>query len=134
MTMTDPIADMLTRIRNAIMATHSNVDIPYSRINMHIAAILKEEGYIRDFKVVQDTIQGVLSIDFKYIDQEESQNVIRGLKRVSKPGRRRYVKSDEVPMVLNGLGTAILTTSRGIMTDRECRRQHIGGEVLCEVW
>lgn len=134
MTMTDPIADMLTRIRNAIMSTHSQVDIPYSRVKMRIAAILKEEGYIKDYNVSQETTQGVLSLEFKYVDEDQAQNVIRGLKRVSKPGRRRYVKSDEVPMVLNGLGTAIITTSRGIMTDRECRRQKVGGEVLCEVW
>lgn len=134
MTMTDPIADMLTRIRNAIMAKHSGVDIPHSKTKAHIAAILKSEGYIKDFKVVQDDVQGSLTIEFKFIDVDKSQNVIRGLKRVSKPGRRRYVKADEVPQVLNGLGTAILTTSRGVLTDHECRRQKIGGEVLCEVW
>ena len=134
MTMTDPIADMLTRIRNAIMAKHSGVDIPHSKIKTNIAALLKSEGYIKDYKVVQDKVQGSLSIEFKFIDVDGSQNVIRGLKRVSKPGRRRYVNADEVPQVLNGLGTAILTTSRGVLTDHECRRQKIGGEVLCEVW
>lgn len=134
MTMTDPIADMLTRIRNAIMAKHSSVDIPLSRVKVRIAAILREEGYIKDFEVVQDSVQGRLCIEFKFTGKEQSQNVIRGLKRISTPGRRKYVKADEVPQVLNGLGMAILTTSRGVLTDHECRRQKIGGEVLCEVW
>lgn len=134
MTMTDPIADMLTRIRNAIMAKQGNVDIPNSGVKAQIASILKEEGYIKDFEVIQASVQDRLNIEFRFVDEEESQNVIRGLKRISKPGRRRYVKADEVPQVLNGLGTAILTTSRGLLTDHECRRQKIGGEVLCEVW
>ena len=134
MTMTDPIADMLTRMRNAIMAKHTGVVIPNSKIKTRIAAIMKEEGYIKDFKVIQDSKQGLLQIDFKFVDEDQRQNVIRGLKRISKPGLRKYVSSDEVPRVLNGLGTAILTTSRGVMTDRECRHQGIGGEVLCEVW
>jgi small subunit ribosomal protein S8 len=132
--MTDPIADMLTRIRNAIMSKHGHVDIPNSRVKAQIASVLKEEGYIKDFEVIQGSVQDRLNIEFRFVGEEESQNVIRGLKRTSKPGRRRYVKADEVPQVLNGLGTAILTTSRGILTDHECRRQKIGGEVLCEVW
>jgi small subunit ribosomal protein S8 len=134
MTMTDPIADMLTRIRNAILAKHTSVVMPNSRVKMSIAAILKEEGYIKDVSETQDDKQGLLRLEFKFIDQDGTQNVIRGLKRISKPGRRRYVKSSEVPKVLNGLGMAILTTSRGIMADHECRRQQIGGEVMCEVW
>lgn len=132
--MTDPIADMLTRMRNGIMAKHTSVSIPNSRIKMRIAAIMKEEGYIKDFKVTQDTKQGHLHIDFKFSDEGHDRNVIRGLRRVSRPGKRRYVNADEIPRVLNGLGTAILTTSRGILTDQECRRQRVGGEVLCELW
>ncbi|MFQ5893354.1 MAG: 30S ribosomal protein S8 [Nitrospinota bacterium] len=134
MTMTDPIADMLTRMRNAITAKHRSVVIPNSKMKTRIAAILKEEGHIEDFKVTPDRKQGLLRIEFKFVGEGGTQNVIRGLKRISKPGRRRYVSADEVPKVLNGMGTAILTTSRGILTDRECRRQRIGGEVLCEVW
>lgn len=134
MTMSDPIADMLTRIRNAILAKHTSVVMPNSRVKMHIATILKDEGYIKDVSKTQDDKQGQLQIDFKFIDQDGTQNVIRGLRRISKPGRRRYVKTSEVPRVLNGLGTAILTTSRGIMADHECRRQRVGGEVICEIW
>lgn len=134
MVMTDPIADMLTRIRNAIMAKHTYVAIPKSKLKMRVAEILKDEGYIKDFKAVQGDKHDLLHIEFKYIDEGGGQNVIRGIKRISKPGRRRYVNADEVPRVLNGLGTAILTTSRGLMADRECRRQRIGGEVMCEIW
>lgn len=134
MTMTDPIADMLTRIRNAIMAKHASVDIPKSQVKMHIAKILKDEGYIKDVTATQDDKQDLLRLELKFIDQDETKYVIRGLKRISKPGCRRYVKAADVPRVLNGLGTAILTTSRGILPDHECRRQRIGGEVLCEIW
>lgn len=132
MGMTDPIADMLTRIRNASSVFHDSVDVPASKIKKELARILKEEGYIRDYKVNDDGKQGVLRIYLKYAPPKRQ--VITGIKRISKPGRRVYAKSDQVPRVLGGLGVAVLSTSRGLMTDREARRQRIGGEVICYVW
>jgi small subunit ribosomal protein S8 len=132
MAMTDPIADMLTRIRNAIRAKHEKVNIPASKIKSEIAGILKEEGFIKNFKLIKDRKQGILRIYLKY--ENETENIIQGLKRISKPGCRIYAAKDDVPMVLNGLGIAILSTNKGIMTDKVCREQKVGGEVLCHVW
>lgn len=129
--MTDPIADMLTRIRNAAMIRAEKVDIPASRIKLDIAKILKEEGFIRAYKILKDKRQGILRLTLKYV---ENDNVISGLKRVSKPGRRVYVGSKEVPRVMGGVGIAILTTPKGILSDKACRREGVGGEVICYVW
>jgi len=130
--MTDPIADMLTRIRNALQAKKEEVDIPSSKLKLRIAEILKEEGYIKDFKLIQDAKQGIIRIFLKY--DEYGEPVISGLKRISKPGRRIYVSKDKIPRVMRGLGIAILTTSKGVMTDREARKMGVGGEVICYVW
>ena len=129
--LTDPIADMLTRIRNAIRVKAEKVDIPISKIKLEIAKILKEEGFIRAYKILKDRKQGVLRVIPKYLDNE---SVISGLKRVSKPGRRVYVGSKEIPRVMGGLGIAILTTPKGILSDKICRRESVGGEVICHVW
>lgn len=129
--LTDPIADMLTRIRNAMRIKSDKVDIPISKMKLEIAKIMKEEGFIRAYKILKDRKQGILRVIPKYVD---SQSVITGLKRVSKPGRRFYVSKDEIPKVMGGLGVAILTTSRGIMTDQACRREGVGGEVICYLW
>ncbi|MDD9946679.1 MAG: 30S ribosomal protein S8 [Myxococcales bacterium] len=129
--MTDPIADMLTRIRNALTAKHERVDIPLSKLKVHLAEILKAEGYIEDF-AVQKERPGTLSLRLKYGRDRES--AILGLKRASRPGRRLYVGHRDIPKVLNGMGISIISTSRGLLTDRDARHQHIGGEVLCEVW
>ena len=129
--LTDPIADMLTRIRNAMQIKAEKVDIPISKMKLEIAKILKEEGFIRAYKILKDRRQGVLRVIPKYMENE---SVITGLKRISKPGRRVYVGSEEIPSVMGGLGVAILTTSKGILSDRTCRRERIGGEVLCHVW
>ena len=131
MNMTDPIADMLTRIRNAIMARHTRVLIPASKMKVAIAAILKEEGYIRDFDVVQDNPQGTLRISLRYVDKRP---VLSQLKRVSKPGLRVYTKRDSIPRVRGGLGTAILSTPQGVMSGRKAYQLGLGGEVLCYVW
>ncbi len=128
---TDPIADMLTRIRNAALIKSEKVDVPASRIKLEIAKILKEEGFIRAYKILKDKRQGILRLTLKYIDNE---NVISGLKRISKPGRRVYVGSKEIPRVMGGVGIAVLTTSRGIFSDRSCRRDNLGGEVICYIW
>ena len=128
--MTDPIADMLTRIRNANAMKYETVSMPSSKIKVEIAKILKEEGYVADYSVSSDD-KKVLSLQLKY---NGSERVISGIKRISKPGLRVYVKSDEVPKVLNGLGIAIISTSKGIMTDKEARKQNIGGEVLAFIW
>jgi small subunit ribosomal protein S8 len=128
---TDPIADMLTRIRNAALIKSEKVDVPASRIKLEIAKILKEEGFIRAYKILKDKKQGILRLTLKYSDSE---NVISGLKRVSKPGRRVYVGSKEIPRVMGGVGIAILTTPRGIVSDRTCRHESVGGEVICYVW
>lgn len=132
MSMTDPIADMLTRIRNAILAKHEEVSIPASKIKLRIASILKDEGFIKDFQFIENHKQGILKIQLKYAPGEKS--VIRGLQRVSKPGLRVYVKREEIPRVLDGLGVAILSTSKSILTDRACRELGVGGEILCYVW
>ena len=132
MTMSDPIADMLTRIRNANMVRHEKLELPASNIKTQIADILKREGYIRDYEVIKDDKQGVLRMFLKYSAEDE--RVITGLKRISKPGLRVYAKADELPRVLNGLGIAVVSTSKGILTDKEAREQAIGGEVLAYVW
>jgi len=129
---TDPIADMLTRIRNANMAKLEKVDIPSSKIKIEITKILKEKGFIKSFKVLRDKKQGVIRITLKYL--EGSEKVLTGLKRVSTPGRRVYVDKTKIPRVMGGYGIAILSTSKGIFSDEVCRQQGIGGEVLCNVW
>lgn len=130
--MTDPIADMLTRIRNGNNAKHDSVDIPASKIKKELAQILLNEGFIKGFDVIEDGKQGIIRVDIKYGRQNEK--VISGIKRISKPGLRVYVKNTEVPRVLGGLGIAIISTSSGIMTDKEARKQTVGGEVICYVW
>ena len=130
--MTDPIADMLTRIRNALKARKEEVDIPSSNLKKRIAEVLKEEGFIKGFRVIPDGKQGILRVFLKY--DEQGSPVISGSQRVSKPGRRVYVGKEETPRVMGGLGVAILTTSRGVMTDREARKVGVGGEVICYVW
>lgn len=132
MSMTDPIADMLTRIRNANIVYRDKVDVPGSKIKRSIAEILKEEGYIHDYKWTDDDKQGMLRLYMKYGDRKT--RVITGLKRISKPGLRVYVGKGEVPRVLGGLGIAIISTSKGVMSDRQARAQGVGGEVLCYVW
>ncbi len=132
MTLNDPIADMLTRIRNANTARHELVDVPRSKIKEELAKILKEEGFIRDYEFIKDNKQGVLRLYLKYGPDKE--RVITGIERVSRPGLRVYVGKDEIPRVLGGLGIAILSTSKGVMTDKKARREGIGGEVLCRVW
>jgi small subunit ribosomal protein S8 len=132
MVMTDPIADMLTRIRNANNAGHLNVQIPSSNIKKSIAEILLQEGYIKAFDIKDDGKQGILTVSLKYLDNKEK--VIRGIKRISKPGLRIYANKDELPKVLNGLGIAIISTSTGIVTDKVARKNGVGGEVICYVW
>ncbi|MCD1261965.1 30S ribosomal protein S8 [Paenibacillus athensensis] len=132
MVMSDPIADMLTRIRNANIVRHETVEIPASTIKREIAEILKKEGFIRDAEYVEDNKQGIIRLFLKYGSNNE--RVISGLKRISKPGLRVYTKSQEVPRVLGGLGIAIISTSKGVMTDKEARQSKAGGEVLCYVW
>jgi small subunit ribosomal protein S8 len=129
---TDPIGDLLARIRNGSMAEHEKVDIPASKLKVRVVEILKDEGFIKNFRLIEDTKQGVLRVYLKYGPGQE--RVITGLRRVSKPGRRLYVAADKVPSVLGGMGVAILSTSRGVMTDRESRKAQVGGEVLCYVW
>lgn len=129
---TDTIADMLTRIRNANQMRYEEVQVPASNIKVEIARILKEEGFINDYKIVKDDAQGMIVLTLKYTAKKE--RVITGLKRISKPGLRVYAKNTEVPKVLNGLGIAIISTSKGIMTDKEARKQNIGGEVLAYIW
>jgi small subunit ribosomal protein S8 len=131
MNMTDPVADMLTRIRNATMARHIRVAIPASNLKIAIAKILKEEGYIKDYEVLKDSPQGTLKVTLRYVDKRP---VLTQLKRVSKPGLRVYTPHDTIPRVRGGLGTAILSTSHGVMTGREAYRQGLGGEVICYVW
>ena len=131
MQITDPIADMLTRIRNANSAKHATVDIPCSNMKKAIAEILLEEGYIKSYQIVSDGGQGVIKVTLKYNGNEK---VIQGLRRVSKPGLRVYAGTDEIPYVLRGLGTAIISTSKGVMTDKKARAEHVGGEVLAFVW
>ena len=132
MQITDPIADMLTRIRNAGSARHETVDIPNSKMKKAIAEILLEEGYIKSFQLIDDGTQGIIRVTLKYLPGKEKD--IQGLRRVSKPGLRVYAGADELPQVLRGLGIAIISTSKGIMTDKKARAQHVGGEVLAFVW
>ncbi len=132
MGMTDPIADMLTRIRNALMASYNSVDIPGSRMKINIAKVLKSEGFIKNFKLVDDKKQGIIKIYFKY--DEKGVPTIDGLKRVSKPGCRIYAKRDNIPKILNGFGINILSTSKGIITDKQAREMGVGGEIICSVW
>ena len=132
MQITDPVADMLTRIRNANTAKHESVDVPASNLKKAIAQILLDEGYIKSFKIVDDGTQGIIRIQLKYLAGKEK--VISGLRRVSKPGLRVYAGADELPRVLKGLGIAIISTSKGVMTDKKARANHVGGEVLAFVW
>ena len=132
MQISDVIADMLTRIRNANNAKHETVDIPASNLKKSIAEILLDEGYIKNFQIVEDGKQGIIRIQLKYA--QGKQKVIRGIKRVSKPGLRIYASCEDMPKVMNGLGVAIVSTSKGVMTDKEARKANVGGEVLCFVW
>ncbi len=132
MSMSDPLADMLTRIRNAGKAKHKSVDIPGSQLKIALAGVMKEEGFIKNFKFIKDTKQGVLRIYLKYEGNER--HVIYGIQRVSKPSRRVYVSSKDVKPVLNGLGISVLSTSKGLITDKQAMQQNVGGEVLCEIW
>ena len=132
MTMSDPIADMLTRIRNANMVRHEKLEVPASNLKKEIAEILKREGFIRDVEYVEDSKQGIIRIFLKYGQNDE--RVITGLKRISKPGLRVYAKTNEVPRVLNGLGIALVSTSQGLVTDKEARAKQIGGEIIAYVW
>ena len=130
--MTDPIADMLTRIRNANVMRYKEVEVPASKIKVEIARILKEEGFISDYKIKKNNVQNIISLNLKYGQNKE--RVITGLKRISKPGLRVYASVDELPRVLNGLGIAIISTSKGLMTDKDARKQSLGGEVLAYIW
>ena len=132
MVMTDPIADFLTRIRNANMVMHEKVEIPASKTKVALAEILKEEGFIKDYEQIEDGKQGIIRVYLKYGPNREK--VITGLKRISKPGLKVYCKKDEIPKVLGGLGIAIISTSKGIMTDKHARNNGLGGEVICYVW
>ena len=132
MTMTDPVADMLTRIRNANIAGHATVDIPASKLKKNIAEILLKEGYIKNFEVLEGEVMDTIRVQMKY--GSEKQRVITGIQRISKPGLKVYVKADEVPKVLGGLGIAIISTSNGLITDKEARKLGVGGEVICYVW
>ncbi len=132
MSMTDPIADLLTRIRNANMAKLQKVDIPSSNMKVSIANVLRSSGFIKNYKVIADQKQGILRIYLKFIDEKEP--VINEIKRISRPGSRRYVKSDEIPSVKNGMGIAILSTSKGILADKTAREAGVGGEILCTIW
>jgi len=130
--MTDPIADMLTRIRNANMAKHEKVDIPASKMKIEITKILKDKGFIKSFKVLRDRKQGIIRVSMKYLEGYEK--AITGIKKISKPGCRVYVDKETIPKVMGGYGIAILSTSRGILTDEVCRGEGIGGEIICNVW
>ena len=132
MVVTDTIADMLTRIRNANGMRYQEVSVPASNLKVSLAKILKDEGFIEDYKIVDDNVQGTIVITLKYGQNKE--RVITGLKRISKPGLRVYAKAGEVPKVLNGLGIAVISTSHGVMTDKEARKENLGGEVLCYIW
>jgi len=135
MSMSDPIADMLSRIRNATMREHETVTLPASSIKERLAAVLKNEGYIEDYQVLPDEPQAVLRLKLKYSGGRRNRRpVISGLKRVSSPGRRVYVGKDEIPWILSGMGIAVLTTSKGLMTGQEARRLGVGGEVICQIW
>jgi small subunit ribosomal protein S8 len=132
MVMSDPVADFLTRIRNGNMVMHETVEVPSSRIKMAIAGIMKNEGYIKEFEYIQDGKQGIIRVYLKYGPNKT--RVITGIKRISKPGLRVYVQKDEIPKVLGGLGTAVISTSKGLMTDKAARKEGLGGEVICYIW
>ncbi|HMB16885.1 MAG TPA: 30S ribosomal protein S8 [Pelovirga sp.] len=132
MSMTDPMADLLTRIRNAGMAGHAKLDVPSSNIKVAVATVLHEQGYLKNFKVISDSKQGILRIFLKYDENQDP--VIHEIKRISKPGCRVYVSTDKVPRVKNGVGVSILSTSKGVMDDVSARRENVGGEVICTVW
>jgi small subunit ribosomal protein S8 len=132
MSMSDPLSDLLTRIRNAGMVKFDNIELPCSKLKVGVAEILKREGYISGYQVIDNDKQGILKIDLKY--DKRNDRIITGIRRVSKPSRRIYVKYDKIPKVMSGLGVAIVSTSKGIMTDKEAREMKIGGELLCEVW
>lgn len=132
MSMSDPLADFLTRIRNGIQANFTSVDIPLSKLKVRVADVLKKEGYIADYHVDEQGVQGTLTIDLKYGPNNEK--VITGIRRISKPGLRQYKKSDAIPKVMSGLGVAVLSTSHGVISDREAKKLNVGGELLCEVW
>ena len=132
MSMSDPLADMLTRIRNANMVRFESVEIPHSKMKVRLADVLKKEGFINDYHIIEDDKQGVLRVDLRY--DKENRRVLTGLRRMSKPGCRVYVKSDKIPKVMSGLGIGILSTSKGVVSDREARALGLGGEYICEVW
>lgn len=132
MTMTDPIADLIVRIKNAIMVSYDKVEVPSSKIKINIVKILKFEGYIRNYKIIKDSRQGIIVIYLKY--NEDKSSVIKDLKRISKPSCRVYSRYKKIPRVLNGLGINIVSTSKGLLTDREARKMGIGGEIICSVW
>jgi len=132
MTMTDPIADLIVRIKNAIMVSYDKVEVPSSKIKINIVKILKFEGYIRNYKIIKDSRQGIIVIYLKY--NEDKSSVIKDLKRISKPSCRVYSRYNKIPRVLNGLGINIVSTSKGVLTDREARKMGIGGEIICSVW
>ena len=132
MSMTDPLADLLTRIRNGLSAKKSSIEIPSSKLKMEVVKILKDEGYISNFKVTEDDKQGVLKVDLKY--DQSGKPAITGIQKISKPGLRRYSASDEIPPVLAGLGITVLSTSKGVMTDQSARKERVGGELICRVW
>ncbi|WP_310600373.1 30S ribosomal protein S8 [Desulfobulbus sp.] len=132
MSMSDPLADMLTRIRNATKSRFRTVEMPLSKLKVSVASVLKSEGFIEEYHIIDDGPQGTLKIDLKYGSNNE--RVISGVRRVSKPGHRQYKPSDRIPKVMSGLGIAILTTSQGVITDKQARQLNVGGEVLCEVW
>ena len=132
MSMSDPLADMITRIRNAGMVNFRTVDMPLSTLKVGVAKVLKDEGFIEDYQILKDTVQGTMRINLKY--GANGEKVVTGLSRVSKPGKRIYVKADKIPKVLSGLGIAVLSTSKGVIADRQARQLGVGGEVLCNVW
>lgn len=132
MTMTDPIADMLTRIRNANVVKHETVDVPASNMKKELARILLEEGFVRGYDVIEDGKQGIIRVQLKY--GQSGERVITGIKRISKPGMRVYAANHDIPKVLNGLGISVISTSKGILTDRQARKENVGGEVICYVW
>jgi small subunit ribosomal protein S8 len=132
MSMSDPLADMLTRIRNAVMARFDSVEMPLSNVKIDVAKVLKDEGYILGYQVIKGKVQGTLKVDLKY--GPDSEPVITGIKRVSKPGLRKYSKASAIPKVLNGMGIAIISTSKGLVTDNTARSLNFGGEIICEVW
>lgn len=132
MSMSDPVADMLTKIRNGIMGSHDTVDVPSSRLRINIAKILKSEGFVKNYKVTSDKGHGIIKIFLRY--DENGEPIVSGLKRVSKPSCRVYAKSDKIPLVQNGFGINILSTSKGVMTDKQARKMKLGGEILCAIW